>query len=770
MLLSGNTDLANALAASNREISSTVKVDWSGNGLYNHTHSDLSAAMESWVLDRSAGADLPEEVELVQGFHVGSLRVRLSGTIAGTPVVELFSTFRSTSPLFGNELVGRRVTMQTIVTTASGPVSVPQFVGVLRAVEIGSRSRTVDLEFLDLAGAMTASIDMPLGGMLRADIFKSGLDTKVRPQGVVDFVLRRNGIYATPAPVSGAIMSATGHGWLSAEIGWNGICSAIFTNSISTYPYSRWPGMLAAPGSWGTSALVLAQMGVHYHCTRKYDALVSGTGMAVEGWFNVGATPAQSPAGFRALFWFCPWSDLNRRLYVAVNDTGLIRAYMTTQSGTVAGSTIDLQQTGAASWRHIGLHVRSGSSTSLTLTLRANGVSSAVTFTPTAHPPAAEHPVLFVGVHRPWSNVQAWLTGTAPTAGNWPHELTSSHVSQADIAVGNARMTYLPDIVVGESLDVLKQVVGNEFGKFGFNESGRFAFTAYDPAVGDVGNVTRTVTADYPLLDLSSGRFLDSVRNTVSAEVKEGFFNAYEVENFVEAEDPEDFESPTGVISYFPVDMQHGWAPDGGVLTLDNVTSDLWNDTKSSGWHAVRKGTDIAQVTGISVFWYATSLRSAIVVVDNQSGFDIRFNLLNAQQSSPSLRVIGVPMTPATPKVFESSDRASISSFGLASYKLGPTDWRSDSTSVSEIVGELLVQLRKPVTVLRRVPMLGDPRDQIGDLHTITDSTGIGSTRGLVQSIRRSFDRSTGYRQDVQYRVQTDDSIVTSRIWPTATP
>jgi hypothetical protein len=772
VLLAGNTALDEALTAQQRSYRVRLLADWAGDGAYAHAHSDLSGAVERLNFDRSAGNDLPEEVELVQGFSFGSLRATLVGDVAGTPVTTLFSTYVSSSPFYGDDLVGTRVKFTVTVDTASGPVVVPQSRGVLRSVSVKSEARRVDIEILDPAGAMYAPITLPLDASMYSDKYTSVMTTYVHSQWVIDHVLRRNGIYITPPPPEGAILSVTGHGGLGAEIGWNGVPNTYNAATESDYVPSRWPGMLATPGAWAKSG---GNHNIRYSATKGVDLNVDGQGIAVEGWFDIGANSSMglpTTSGGRVMFDVYPWEGTLRWLF----GLALFPADNIIQARMVAGSTqgtigyLNHTLSGDSTWRHVGIHIRGNGAKSMTLTLSVDGVAQSTTFTSTeALPKAGRRTDFAVQLLRSSSNLSAWLTPTAPA--EWPGLQNANHVPHADVPNSGVRMSYLPAVRNGNSLDVLKSVVTAEFGRFGFTEEGRFYFRPADRSEGDTSSVDREVTSEFPLSDLSTGRMLDSVRNVVTAMTRQRHHDPYQGTTVVDADDVAQFRSPTGAVSAFPVDLPEMVASSGGFsyYQIPFVTALDWDSETYTGWHAVRvNDTTMTQSTGVTVAYQQTAPYTAQIVVDNQSGYDVQFQLPDANGGAPALRHYGYPIEPTWEHTFEAFDRPSIDKYGRRSFGIAPSEWRSLPGPYDDIAGELMVALRKPVTTLADVRMVGDPRDQIGDLHKINDPDGAGGPiYGLVQAINRTFSRTEGLHQTVTYRVQRSEVQNSYKLWPT---
>lgn len=761
MLLAGNTDLDTALKSYPRKYSVELFADWNDNGLYDHTHSDLSAAVGQLSYDRVAGNDLPEEVELIQGFHAGSLRVTLAGQVAGTPVVELFSAYQSTSPLAGKDLVGTRLRFRISVETATGPVIVPQFVGNLRVIDTSSNERDVEIEVLDLAVTLANDIDLPVASRFAHERWAQRYPPTT-PQWVVDHVLRRNGIYLTPAPAQDAILSVTGHGGLGAEIGANGVTRTTDANTIEDWNDSLFSGVKATASSWGNGQTIGAfGLDTDYACTRGVDLKTNGTGFAVAMWMNLGATMTKvSPAGERKLLVCRVATDYNfspasiDEFLVTLSDTGVVAIKLYHSGGGSSSTTLihSRQLADPESWRYFGIHIGRESSTILRATLRCGGATTSGTINPPSLNVADQSIGVKAGLYRPWSNLHAWLTPTAPAA-VWPREDESGHVPQASVDIGRARLSHLPDSPGSSSVDVMKAVASAEYANFGFDEEGWFSFRKGDfPATSGAPTPDRIVTASSSLRDLGSERSIDSVRNRITSTVREVYYGYYGTETIFALEDPGEIVAPVGV-STWRLRLERGAPLVFPTIALTRRATSGWDGTKD-GFVPVQNGTT-TELTNVNVKFSHIGPREGLLTVQNNHTAACQFKTTGGD---PALRINGYSYNRQPEDVFTALDETSVGKFQARSWGIPPSEWRSVIGPYKDLAADLLVQLRKPVTTLKEVHMIGDPRDQIGDVHEIQDPDGIGTPIiGKVQTINRTWNKNEGLRQTMQYRIQRNE-------------
>lgn len=764
MLLASDQNLQNALESSRRSYRLSLLADWAGNGAYAHTHSDLSGAVDSLSLDRDSGGELPDNVWLVEGHNVGSMSVQLSGAVAGTAVTTLLSAYATTSPLYTNARIGIRVKLTVKVDTASGVVEVPQFVGVIQSIDVDSAARAVKLEVRDLATTLKAPITLPWHGMSYYDKLAGWFDIHMNTQWVVDHVLRANGIYATPADPANTLASATGHGSLASNVGMTNTLYTVGGNSTAVFNTNgKYPGMLATPHSWGISALLLNKVGIHFIGTGRVDLSLRNVGFAVKAWHFIGGTmSAVSPAGSRVLYQLYPWENNNDDIRMIISDTGLIQAYFTYNQNGTQSTAVTRQLSGAASWRYLGLHVRRDAADQIILTLHVDGTDNSVTVAAPAFANARNLAVAFVGTHRSWSDFAMFKTPTVPAV--WPGE--AAHVSQADVPVGVYGMSYLPDVVAADSLDVLKSVVGAEFGKFGFDENGRFSWSAASFAPADPNSLDKVVTPENLLMSLRTDEQLDTIRNDISVTVGERYADYTDkYARVFDADNKVQLGASPGKWTVYRVPIGHNMLGGIGVRNIPRVAAVDWKDTVTEGFVAVADETYAETTSGVTVWFEQRGERQGLILINNTLGFKVWFQLPTST-GAPALRTFGVELNAEKVFTAQAVDSASISKYGRRALSLGRSEWRTRNAPYVTLASNLLKLLRHPVTTAEDVRMIGDPRVQLDDLHRIDDATGVGSNiYGLVKRISRSYDQN-GLVDSATYKVvPTPPAAVDSTIW-----
>jgi hypothetical protein len=201
-------ELADAIEAPERTTRAALYVDWDGDG-YGPAGSidDLSGRIDNLSVDRTLRADVPAEVNVVQGAAAAALSVDL---VAGDSsderleAVRYWSRFNTASPMYGKERMNRRLRLAMEFLTAGGWRSVSRMQGITRALPVDVGQRTAQLVALDGRQAMRAALSLP-AIMADAGQTSTGLSNRQQRPGlestwVAHFVAAANGYFASPPP------------------------------------------------------------------------------------------------------------------------------------------------------------------------------------------------------------------------------------------------------------------------------------------------------------------------------------------------------------------------------------------------------------------------------------------------------------------------------------------------------------------------------------------------------------------------------------------
>jgi hypothetical protein len=736
----GDAAFGDAVGAPLRRPVARLRADWDRDGLFLNARSDLTPVLSEVTVERSLSGDLPDAVSLIEGYASAALTATLEGAWADAQsAAATLSPYREDSPLY------RRPTLGVPVEADfgfAGTALVRQFTGHVRSLRPDSRTRRVALTALDPADRLRALVSLPVYGIYRRDLVRygrSGVPWSTNSTWVIDYILRRNGVYHAPAARSDAILSVTQNGGLAAEVG--------FANDVPKNPWkgpydgvSIWTGGpfggLAGPGQWDQPAPVTYQ---NYYCSQQIR-LLPGVGFGVSAWVYTG-TGVASGSSSKYISILLPSPNLSggaltEQLQLLATNSG--RFGIGVISAGLAAQYFFFGTVKAAVWRYVSVHVKVNSNNTMTLTCRADGVTATFTANITStHRSLPWYPLArattYFGVRS--ANHQVWLAGAAPTT--WPDE---AFVSQAALARGANELDFLPDVQLAESWGLLQDVAGAEYAVVGFDEMGVFFFSPRSVTT-DPSTVEREITADRSLIDLAGEVNIDTVRNVVGVTARDGFFGDYVA--IIDSKDPLEFESPVGVWTFAVTLPPLTIGPTDQAIPA--VTAAQWQATTYTwGFVAVQSADPTIEVTGgVSVEYVHTGGRTGTVTVRNFSEYPVRFQLPSAtggQGGQGALRVAGFRVEPANEQVETVRSDGSIAAYGERGLPLGTSVWRQRIEPLREIAGGVLATLANPLPVIAGVPVVSDPRLQLGDTVRLVDPTGQGSLRATVVDINRSLD------------------------------
>lgn len=719
-----------AVTAARRAPLVSLAADWDRDG-YLSPLAYLTAAVNDITIDRSTTGDLPDEVSLVEGSTIAQATVVLEGQANGYDVFELFAPYRPDSPLFRTVVVTTPAFLWIGFQTSTGRQYVQQILGHIRSVKPDTATRTVELTLLDPADLLRAPITFPAHAMYLDDYLNSNHKFFINPQAIIDFVLRRNGIYASVAPHPQAQISCTGHGWLAAEAG----RSAVPRGVAPVISADTWfvPGpfdLLAVGGVWDDNGAY-----TEFFAREPYTPRV-GNGIGMSAWLKVGTDMGVTAGGFD-VFQLLPLADNAAFQFVlAVNSTGSI-------TGIIRHNTIEngftQPVTTTTQWQYIGLHFVHNSNGTTTIRYRVGGVtfSGSVT-TPTVSSPTAPFLQCTAWTNVAWADFQVWYSPDDPgLTGAWPGE---TPLNEADLDAGLNNMTHLPDVVNADSWTVITDTARAEYALVGFDDTGRFSFTSRGTTNVNSGTVTETVTADRALIDLVTETNTDSVRNVISTETTAGFLDFQNV--VVEAQSVGQFDTYPGVTTY-QVDLVYG-AIGTTTQAVQRIADASWSDTVLWGYVIVdfyNPTVEIDPAADVTVQFAMTGDRKGTITVRNNSPNYIRFATTGGQ---PALRVQGYLLVLSPTAVEYNTRQGSVNTYGPRLLAIDAAPYRQLLSSMRPVAVRLLQQLAFPVPVIDQFTAVGNPTRRVGDTLNIVDPHGHGSIRAGITKLSRHLSSDQG--------------------------
>lgn len=745
---SGDAALAAAVNATDRYIVHKLEIDWARNGLYSHALSNLTAVVKSIEISRDTNSSLPNETTMTEGYMAAQMRVTLGGRRPGDtdPIANALSPWNQSSSLFGDgkltipirAFIGHRV--------ASGTETlVQQFQGVISEFNADSRSGVVTLSCLDNADTLRASIDLPLFALENGGSGNPISDWRINSQWVVDYVLRRNGIYMSPPPHARAIWSCTCHGAVIPEIGWQAFHASSLQKGIprtedDPVTYSGRPGWglayggdtratgpvvysRARPGPTmksGDSIAVQSQIDTSYVPKAYWNTsgvfLIYGTGDGIIGGSGSGNNQLQfgiSPAG--------------QQFVNVLNDTTTIQSVFSPGAIPLTG------------FQDVWYRVDFGTPLSASTITFSHGGSAAVNLSALSTGAAWPFPCVGCAPIWPMHDIQVYdVTGLAAGAalynpGTW--------VPQADIDAGLLTMTGLPLRRGVGSWDLLKELVAAEYGVVGFSEAGRFFFKNRDTLKRQGLTVETTLTSDKLITDMALSERTGAVRNVITAKVVPRLITAYSIWTTTGADawdwvfqltDPNTMVSGPGT-NAFQVSLDSpSWTEDtrGNLWVHQEPAGPSWPPTglaSSSAFMAVRQGVVTSEQTGVLV---------SVTTLPPEYGYDqILIQVYNpgvnpiifaTTQGNPAFWLTGRKYSRGNETQLTVQRASSITRYGSRTLELPESDWQQEERPTSNVARSLLRDLRAPVPTVQNLAAVGDCRLQLQDTAVIQDTGVLG--------------------------------------------
>ncbi|MBP2320498.1 hypothetical protein JOF56_000883 [Kibdelosporangium banguiense] len=741
-------DLAAAVEAPERAPRVRLLADWDRDQSFDHPLTDLSTVVDEISVERALTGDLPPETTLIEGYATAKLTARVSGHRPDDPrdVARMLSPIRADSPLFGKPIVDVPVRCDLGLTTPAGERMLRQFTGTVRRLDVTSATRTVELEALDPAEQLRAPVTLPLYAE-RVDTYYSyttRYHAYTNTQWLVDFCLRRNGIYFSPPPRPTTIWAVTGHGSLAPDIGNNAQLAAESFVAPDT--------PLFVPGRYGLAA----NGGPDLYAEATYNSAVSGYDMRTPhtlellvkagGSNTFHARSNGSLLTVRSRF----ATGAGHSVEIAISPTGQLlgRIYTTTSvQGSFSGPSI----TGPAAWHSVGLWLWvNQQSRIITYAWQLDGVTTPIQ--------TAQGNALVSFDANPRAEVKVALSlpvqclqiSTGPPTGP-PANWGAVHTSQADLDTGLNWLTGLPDVHNADSWDIIRQAVAAEYGLVGFNEIGRFFFRTRTSAqtATDTAAVGRTLTAAVSLADLRVSTSIDSVRNQITAAITPRLEVSSPVTVW-QTTAPDEYIVAENTTVRVLVTMPHRVKT--SYATLTNVPIANWTDTApASGFCPISTaGSYIPSGVFITVE-HEDDEYSFYLRIRNTSTLPIMF----ATGTRPALRVAGIDSIEIPPIQHSRTNPASATTWGSRVLTLPDNPFRQRIDTADTVSALLLADLANPVPVLDDIPVTGDPRTQLADLVTLHDPDGLGGPiQGSVIGIRRTLSDTSGLADTLTIRAR----------------
>lgn len=732
MQQSGNSALAAVVEGDRRYIVYKVEIDWNKNGLYNHAYSNMTKVVRSLTTGRDIISALPQEVTLVEGFYTGQMTLRLEGTRPGDtmPVAALFSPWRTDSPLYEftkaatpiRAFIGHRMSDGT-------EVQLPQFTGVISDVDVNSGRMEVGLICNDRSELIQNDISLPMYALPPdySTQTNSSLLYKMNSQWVIDYIFRQNGFYMTPPPQSGCMWSATMHGSPVPELGhqayaWTGIGVCREEDPVS------WPGR---PG-WG---LGYGGSDGYYLVTNSLTtatAFVPRENRSISIQCQADASRAanvHSAGGYIVGFSSGNGYMQGASFVLRLGPTGQIHLDIfkdMTQVTTVNGPNL-----GTNGWVNVWARLNISNSY-LGCTVDFPGMTvTGVHLLTLNDSTISTYPTVTTFAHFPVSDIQI-CDATGKAAGATVYD-PATWVPQVELDEGLNELTGIPLRRGVKSWDLLKEVVGAEYGVLGFTEEGKPFFRNRNTVRKQNLVAEKVISRKGKMADFGMSEQAGAVRNVVTATLAErkitGLNSAEGWEVVYEHSNPTDFWIYPGTTQ---VDLTlKSPQPILNRVNLTQYTTAQWTDQNVDTDHGFVTVTQSngAITTGVSAS--VLPLNPGTIGPDRVRIFFINTNptltlKLATTNGDPAFRIQGRPYYFDPPKDYSLTRPASITRFGRRVLDLPDSDWRQMPAATSAIMTSLLRDLQRPVPVVDQITIPGDARMQLQDTLEISDPGFLG--------------------------------------------
>jgi hypothetical protein len=748
MQYAGNAALAAALTPGQvRELKPQLLVDWNGDGLFTNTFSDLSGAVTDVQLSADVVGAYPQEITLMEGYSIAELVITVEGyrnpesldlDRNGNPVdmVQLLSQYNSNSPLYGVRRQGASVQYSVLVTYPSGSQLIRKFTGVISDVVVSRAKQSVSITCYDPLSLIGGGLTTPLfavDNINQAAASGNGSDLPmVNAAWCVDYILRQNGFYQGPAPHPNAVLAWTLAGSGVPEVG------------VPTYQgctYSTTYTNVNQFALWNNGQYGLCADGTTYRCRFIADAASSvvvdspGSSNYVVGigfWVYM---PTGSFTGSTPLVFTFDNPILNGSApayEIQVQTSSSSNAFVVDLIAPGYAHTATSPTLTTNSWHYVGVAL-SFSSTSVTYAWNIDGTITTGTLVSSAYPTVGTKTchgnLQIISAGFMIQHVQVWYTkGVSLASTVWPMTPPTSGNYGANVTLGENFLYSVPDIINGDGLSTLKDIVDTELAALYCTEFGVPTFMARETVLNAISPTTAagTLTID-SLQDITMTDSVSSVVNQITVEAQATLCVpgiGWQLSDLWSLP----IGNNTTVTKTFTFDgsvgIQWGTVPYLG----PSVPTDLTGIT--SGFFCVFYTTGAACTSGVTVTVIDVSSRTFTLQIVNTNGDSIWFALPATGSdplTQPCLIIGGAPLTNYQEATNIVSNTGSESVYRTKTLDFGLSQWRQNVGTQTSIAQGLLSDLSLVTPVMSDIPMPSDPRIELLDSFEVNDPGETGS-------------------------------------------
>ena len=341
----------------------------------------------------------------------------------------------------------------------------------------------------------------------------------------------------------------------------------------------------------------------------------------------------------------------------------------------------------------------------------------------------------------------------------WPKDPPTT-VTPHHLGVSLNNLTNLPNVLNTDAWGLIKDVAGAELAVVFFDEYGSFQFYNrtdlkgfFTYPLGSTASTAPQLTIDQ-MTDLGMTGAIDGVRNIIGwqSTSAETWFQTVWAPASYNTLDVSPFS--TLVVPIADSTVQEF---DTDCVFLGDFTPDLWTQFGlDKGWYAIRTDTGAALGTvrggnsfgGVTVT-ISTVLggRFATLSIQNTNAYTVRFSSLpsGGGNGSPSLRIGGYKLITDPAQSGLVAHAGSRVTYGDQTLDLGGSSWVQLPSSAQTIAQSILADTKNPIPIMQQIPIVGDPRIQLGDVFPITDP-GYAGTRfvAVITAVHETFTAAQG--------------------------
>ncbi|MER7077918.1 hypothetical protein SAMN02982929_07239 [Saccharopolyspora kobensis] len=814
----GGAAAAEAITAPERFFKHRLRVDWDGDGSWDHPLTDMTPYIPSTSRDQAVTSTAPEELLLAEGYAAAELTVVVAGEFDGIPLAHHFAPFNARSVFYARGLqLGVDMEYTISVWTVNGWVDYPQFTGVVRNANPRRGSEDVEIQCLDNVEKLRTPVDLPPYALWESHLqkgYKRG--QLVDSSALIDLAARTGGFDAGPVGMTwpsymdgptyqaGTVLSVPFHGSILPEVGTlDGDQGIHPTESLAPGPrseaYRAGPfGYLArnAPPASETAT------GFHKFWIDELGRGVAGTAsttMVLGGWFywagpDVDADVNAIELRIRSHRFILALESSNgacmaRFMYnTSYNNDSWNSGTWETINGPF--SSLPAQTPG---WHYYEAAFKwyDGGPGAGDIWMRATIDGRRGTPKLVANRAFVDRNDRFSGlvqVNNTWavSDVKIWNSRNKPPLEDFTYDVTPRGNAVFPATWGKNRLTHTVRETGLEAWTLAKDVASAEYGAVFFDEAGRFVFWNYQDVIDKQASVVRTYTVD----DLGSLAFsysTDAIRNVWVVTTQSGKASPDILYDLAEDGVPLRKAGNEYVPAVFEIPPNAPPAAKEFFLLAppEAISVNPWTiPTIQSGPQSARVPGYWDQYTprhGRQMYTGSTFIQRQDGARDPNSeqkftsrdmirlfldnGWNDPYHFVNPDGSA-RFRVEGLSVVEEEPKTWIVRDTESVAQYGQRVIELRDNPWLQDEWQTAAMLTQLVARTSRPIPVTDDIVAPGDPRIQLGDTIEVRDPDGMGeSIRLQILGIKRDFSVEGGLRDTYQVEV-----IEPARVWKLGSP